>query len=375
MLAPPWIPVPPPAYGGIEAVVALLCDELTARGHHVTLFAAPPSRSPARVRELLEEGHPDAIGSALHESDHVACAWDEIDRSAERGRPFDVVHDHCGFTALAMAARVSAPVVHTLHGPFTADTARFYERHAHKSHLVAISETQLALAPRGVRPRAVVPNPIVTDDWPLRTEKEDYLLWLGRMDPVKGAHRAVAAARQAGRRVVLAGPVQAGQEDYFHDELEPLIDGDRVAFVGEVGGSAREDLFSRAAALLMPIRWAEPFGMVMIEALACGTPVLAFPEGAASEIVIDGENGFLVSDEQDMSEAIRRLGAIDPLRCRDSVATRYDVTTVAERYEAVYRGALGAAHRPSPRLERRARASTSQAPMRRGARTALTPVR
>jgi glycosyltransferase involved in cell wall biosynthesis len=220
----------------------------------------------------------------------------------------------------------------------------------------------------------VVPNPIVIDDWPMRTEKEDYLLWIGRMDPVKGADRAIAAARDAGRRIVLAGPVQSGQEDYFAG-IEPQIDGEEVCFVGEVGGARRKDLFARASALLMPIRWVEPFGMVMIEALACGTPVLAFPEGAANEIVVDGENGFLVADEHEMSEAIGRLGAIDPLRCRESVASRYGAETVAEGYEAVYRGALAAARRQRAQIERRVPSrgseATRDAPLPGAARAAL----
>ena len=362
MLAPPWIPVPPPAYGGIESVVAMLCDELTARGHQVTLFAAPGSRSPATVLEVLDEPHPETIGSALHESDHVARAWDELDRAAERGMPFDLVHDHCGFTALAMAARVGAPVIHTLHGPFTAETAAFYERHGPKCHLVAISNAQKDSSPPGVRPCAVVPNP------------DDYLLWMGRMDPVKGPHRAIAAARASGRRLVLAGPVQPGQEEFFRRHVEAELDGSDVVFVGEVGGAARKELFARASALLMPIRWVEPFGMVMVEALACGTPVVAFPEGAASEIVIDGENGFLVSDEQQMSEAIERLGRIEPSNCRATVAERYGAAAVAERYEGVYRAALEAKLRPSRERRRRSRTSklqrTSPPPVIRGTKPA-----
>jgi glycosyltransferase involved in cell wall biosynthesis len=377
MLAPPWFPVPPPGYGGIEAVVALLCDELTARGHQVTLFAAPESRSPANVHVVLDAAHPDAIGSALHESDHVACAWDEIDRAAELGRPFDVVHDHCGFTGLAMATRMSVPVVHTLHGAFTDDTARFYMRHGHKCRLVAISETQLALAPRGATPVAVVPNPIVVEDWPLVTDKHDYLLWMGRVDPVKGAHHAIAAARRSGRRLVLAGPVQCGQDAYFRERLEPHIDGENVVFAGEVGGARRKQLFARAKALLMPIRWAEPFGMVMVEALACGTPVITFPEGAASEIVIDGENGYHVDDEREMAAAIERVDEIDPLRCRSSVQARYDVSTVAARYETVYESALMAGPRRPPPLDLRTRASrpgrASGTAARRGSEPALQP--
>lgn len=376
VLAPPWIAVPPPAYGGIEAVVALLCDELVAHGHDVTLFAAPESRSHAQVRCPLESSHPHTIGSALYESDHVASALDEIDTAARGGHPFDVIHDHSGFTALAMSDRAGAPVVHTLHGPFTEETAGFYARHGHKAHLVAISRSQLELAPPGVRPAAVVPNPLIVGDWPLRRQKQDYLLWMGRMDPVKGAHRAIAAARMCGRRLVLAGPVQSGQHEYFAHKVQPYIDGKQIVYAGEVGGRRRKELFAGARALLMPIRWPEPFGMVMVEALACGTPVIAFPEGAASEIVIDGENGFHVGDEREMAAAVDRVQLIDPMRCRESVAERYDVSVVTEGYEAVYVRAIRAAQlgarvdrhrRPmSPRRE-----DTMQAGARRAGRAAV----
>jgi glycosyltransferase involved in cell wall biosynthesis len=353
VLAPPWIPVPPPGYGGIEAVVALLCEELVARGHDVTLFAAPGSRSAARVRSPLEGTHADHIGASLHDSDHVGAAYDAVDDAATDGRPFDVLHDHSGFTAVAMAQRLSVPVVHTLHAPFDEETRPFYERHGHKVRLVAISAFQLQHAPPGVRVADVVPNPIRVEDWPFCEHKDDYLLWMGRMDPVKGAHRAITAARAAEIRLVLAGPVQPGQEGYFASEIEPHVDGEEVVFVGEIGGARRKELFAHAKAFVMPIRWAEPFGMVMVEALACGTPVIAFPEGAASEIVIDGENGFYVADEREMGGAVGWLDAIDPVRCRESVASRYDVSIVADGYEAVYDRAVGAATSRNPRFARR----------------------
>lgn len=337
MVAPPWITVPPPGYGGTETVVALLCEALVARGHDITLFAAPGSRSTADVHTLLEAAHPDAIGSSLYESDHVAGAWDAIDHANRRGDPFDVIHDHSGFVAVAMASRIGTPVVHTLHGALDKDTARFYERHAHKVHVVAVSHSQLAHAPPALRGAPIVPNPIVVDRWPLCTEKDDYLLWIGRMDPVKGAHRAIDAARLAGRRLVLAGPVQTGQERYFRERIEPHIDGRRVRYVGNIAGAAKQRLYARAAAMLMPIRWDEPFGMVMIEALATGTPVIAFPEGAATEIVIDGVNGMLVADETEMAHATENLGSINPHDCRHSVRTRYDIAIAADGYEAVYR--------------------------------------
>ena len=333
---------------GKEAVVDLLCEALVARGHDVTLFAAPGSRSAARLRSPLEAAHPDEFGSSLYESDHVASAWDEIDLAAELGEAFDVVHDHSGFIALAMADRVSAPVVHTVHGPFDETTNHFYQRHGHKARLVAISHSQAASAPAGVQVVDVVPNPIVVDRWPLRVQKQDYLLWVGRMDPVKGAHRAIEAAHMAGRSLVLAGPVQTGQQEYFRERIEPHIDGRRVRYVGELGGMAIKELFANAAALLMPVSWREPFGMVMVEALACGTPVIAFPEGAAAEIVIDGENGMLVADEAEMARAVERLRSIDPERCRASVAERYDVLVTVAGYERVYRRTITADCRSRP---------------------------
>ena len=345
MLAPPWIAVPPPGYGGIESVVALLCEELVARGHDVTLFAAPGSRTPARLHPLLEAAHADEIGASLHEADHVAGAFDAVDAAAGCGEPFDVLHDHSGFTALAMAARVAVPVVHTLHGPLSGETVPFYRRHAHKAHVVAISRFQRSTAPPGVEPVAVVPNPIVVDRWPLRTDKDDYLLWIGRMDRDKGAHRAIEVALMAERRLVLAGPVQTGQDEYFGEEIEPHVDGRRISYVGEVAGRAKQELMARAAALLMPIRWPEPFGMVMIEAHACGTPVIAFAEGAANEIVLDGHNGMLVADEEEMARATRLLDRIDPRDCRASANERYDIAITADGYEAVYRRAVvSAAH-------------------------------
>jgi glycosyltransferase involved in cell wall biosynthesis len=355
VVAPPWIAVPPSGYGGIEAVVSLVCEELVARGHDVTLFAAPGSRSAARVHSPLQGAHTDQIGSSLYESDHVGAAYDAVDRAATEGRPFDVVHDHSGFTAVAMADRLAAPIVHTLHAPFNDETRPFYERHGHKVRLVAISRFQLEHAPPGVRVADVVPNPIRIEAWPFRADKEDYLLWMGRMDPAKGAHRAIAAAHAAGTPLVLAGPVQPGQEDYFRSEIEPHVDGRAVVFLGEVGGVQRKELFARAKAFMMPIRWAEPFGMVMVEALACGTPVIAFPEGAASEIVIHGENGFHVADEHAMAAAVGSLDEIDSAQCRKSVTSRYDAAIVADGYEAVYEQAIRATANRAMRVARHAR--------------------
>jgi glycosyltransferase involved in cell wall biosynthesis len=341
MLAPPWITVPAPGYGGVESVVSTLTEELVDRGHDVTLFCAPGSTSTARVVPLLDHAHPDEIERSLYECDHVARAFTMIDR-APPGERFDVVHDHCGFTALAVAERLETPLVHTLHGQFTTSTSAFYAHHGHKAALVAISDAQLALAPEGLRTVGPIPNPIDLRLWPATFGRGDYLLWVGRITDIKGPQRAIAAARIAGLPLILAGVIQPGEEDFFAREVQPHIDGDRVRFIGEVGGAAKRSLFANARALLMPIRWEEPFGMVMVEALACGTPVIAFPEGAARELVDDGVTGFLVDDEAAMGAAVARLGAISPAACRTWVADHCDVGVVTQAYERAYRAAARA---------------------------------
>lgn len=336
MLAPPWITVPPPGYGGVESVVSALTEALVRRGHAVTLFCAPGSRSSGKVVTLLDAPHPDEIERSLYEVDHVVRAFDEIERAAGGAR-FDVIHDHCGFTALALADRIATPCVHTLHGPFTTSTAAFYARHGHKAALVGVSRAQLDSAPRGVEAICAIPNPIDLAAWTFEKRKQDYLLWVGRMTPEKGPHRAIAAARIAGAPLVLAGIIQPGQQAFFDREIAPHIDGDRVRFVGEVGGATKHALFGNARALLMPISWNEPFGMVMVEALVCGTPVIAFAEGAARELVIDGETGFLVDDEQQMGDAVKRLHGIAPSACRQWVDEHCAVDVVAAAYEQTYR--------------------------------------
>jgi glycosyltransferase involved in cell wall biosynthesis len=336
MLAPPWISVPPPGYGGVESVVSTLTEALVRQGHSVTLFCAPGSASGAKVVTLLDRAHPDEIERSLYEVDHVVRALDRIQAAVHRDR-FDVVHDHCGFTTLALADRIETPVVHTLHGPFTDSTAAFYARHGHKAALVGISQAQLALAPPGLATLCSIPNPIDLGDWELQEHKDDYLLWVGRMTPEKGPHRAIVAARAAGVPLVLAGVIQPGQQVFFDREIAPHIDGDRIRFVGEVSGAVKRSLFAKARGLLMPIRWHEPFGMVMIEALACGTPVIAFPEGAARELVVEGKTGFLVDGEQAMAAAVAQLPRIAPRACRTWVAENCDVEVVAAAYADAYR--------------------------------------
>lgn len=345
VVAPPWIPVPPPAYGGIEAVIASLVRGLAAAGHAVTLFAAPGSASGhARVVAVLDRQCADEIGRARHEADHVRTVLDLI---PYEGR-FDVVHDHGDGTLLAFADSIDVPVVHTLHGPFDDQGRAFYARHAHRARFVALSRAQLRDAPAGMRDVEVIPNPIEPDEWPLEREKDDYLLWIGRFAPEKGAHTAIAAARAAGRRLVLAGPVQPGQERYFEREVRPHLREREVEYAGEVGGERKRSLFARASALLMPITWPEPFGMVMAEAMACGTPVLALEAGSSPEVVEHGVSGFVVDDVDALAALVPEAERLDPARVRESAVRRFGIAAVAAAHEAAYRRAIdGAAAGPA----------------------------
>jgi glycosyltransferase involved in cell wall biosynthesis len=181
-----------------------------------------------------------------------------------------------------------------------------------------------------------VHNPIDIDHWPLGAEKEDYLLWVGRFVAEKGPQRAIRVAKAVGRRLILAGVVQPRQERFFASEIEPHLDGEQISYIGEVGGARKQRLFADAYAFLMPIRWPEPFGMVMVEAMAAGTPVLAFPEGAAPEVVEQGVSGFLVADEDEMAARVRDAGRLDPLQIRRS-AERFAPDRIAAGYEQVDR--------------------------------------
>lgn len=333
MLAPPWIPIPPRTYGGIEAVVSILTEELVRQGVDVHLFAAPHSTTRAQYHRVLPRAHPDELNFALHEVDHVATVFNMI-----HGAGFSVLHDHT-VSAVAFADFIDTPVVHTMHNGHAGDLAGFYARHAHSAKLVVVSEKQKMTAPCGIEIAGVVPNPIDVDQWPFRVHKKNYALWIGRVDNPKGPQRAIRAARKAGMPLILAGPIQAGQETFFRREVQPHIDHREVRYIGEVGGIRKARLFANARALLMPIKWSEPFGLVMVEALACGTPVIAFPEGAAEEIVIHGVNGYIVPTETGMADALADLGAIDPAVCRESVRSRYAPDIVARGYLEIYRSA------------------------------------
>jgi glycosyltransferase involved in cell wall biosynthesis len=334
VIAPPWYRVPPSGYGGIEWVVALLADGLTDRGHQVTLFAPPGSETQARLIPPLAEVPPqEVIGDPWYEAAHAVSAY-------ARGGEFDLLHDHTGPVGASIGAMRDCPTVHTLHGPFTDQTRMLYRRIARGHWFVAISESQRSMAPENLRWAGVVYNGIPTDRYPYREDKDDYLFFLGRADQEKAPHLAIEAARQAGRRLVMCATTKNERERaYWAEQVEPLL-GDDVEVRGECDQEQKTQLLAGAAALLFPIQWPEPFGLVMTEAMACGTPVIAWRNGSVPEVVADGQTGFVVSSVEEMAAAVDRLGGLDPQAMRARVQERFSAEAMVAGYERIYQQVL-----------------------------------
>jgi len=338
-VAPPWLAVPPKGYGGIEWVVALLADGLAEHGHDVTLFATGDSVTKAHLDFVFEEAPgPRWINSIYHDTVHTMYALHDVER-------FDLLHVHSPFSALAAGAHADRPVVHTLHGAFSEEMKRLYALVADDVVYVAISEAQRAHMPE-LNYGGVVYNGIELSAYPFRTaeEKDDFVLFLGRAAPEKGALRAVQAARAAGARLVIAVKVaEPIEEEHWSTEVLPAMPSDATV-LGEITLEEKVDLLSRARAVLFPIDWDEPFGLVMTEAMACGTPVIATPRGSVPEVIADGETGFVVPVEtyaNDAAAALRRLGELDARACRARVEALFSRDAMVRGYERVFDAAIG----------------------------------
>lgn len=335
LVAPPYFAIPPAGYGGIEAVVADLADGLVDRGHQVTLLCAGPSGTKACELRILDEPEPDQLGDPLFEVMYAAATARTV-ADLVAGGAVDVVHDHTLAGPLAAGGR-SVPTVVTCHGPTSAAIRRMYADLAGAIGLVAISERQRALAPE-LPWVGTVYNAVRVEDYPFRgTSPADgeFALFLGRMSPEKAPHLALEAAHAAGIPLVLAGKCSdPGEREYYEAEVAPrLREGDEM--VGVADAARKRDLLVRARCLLMPIQWEEPFGMVLVEAAACGTPVVAVGAGAVPEIVSDGVTG-IICDVDGFPEAIEKVGSYDPQACRDHVAQHFSVERMAAGYELAY---------------------------------------
>jgi glycosyltransferase involved in cell wall biosynthesis len=333
MIAPPWFPLPPRRYGGIEFVVSLLTEGLVERGHEVTLFASGDSATGARLSFIFERAPFEQIENGVHL---------EVAQSLEaysRAREFDVIHDHDGVDSRVMGALVhrltGTPVVATLHGPADRATQDMLSSLRHDLAFIAISEYQRLGFP-DLRFVGTIPNAVDVEHQPFCAEKDDYFLFVGRMNPEKGATTAIEVAHRLGARLIMAGKVNEGLErEYFAREIEPHLT-ETVHFRGEVDHETKVELYRRARCTLFPIQWPEPFGLVMIESLACGTPVIAFRLGSVPEVIEHGRTGFVVDTVDEMVAAAERIDEIDPAECRRAVEERFGRDAFLGAHERAY---------------------------------------
>jgi glycosyltransferase involved in cell wall biosynthesis len=332
ILAPAWFAVPPTGYGGIEWVVALLADGLVDAGHEVTLFASGDSRTKAKLAYVFHDAPSAQIGRTMPELQHALACYARADE-------FDVINDHSGMLGAVLGGSVDTPVVHTVHGPLDGDPGEVYElinEVAPQVGMISISMNQ-----RKPRPHlnwvANCHNALDFSVYPFKPTRGNYLLFLGRLSPDKGAHRAIAVAMEMGLPLKIAGKKQDPKElTYFHEFVEPhLVDG--IEYLGEVSHGEKVELLQNARATLFPIEWEEPFGLVMIESMACGTPVIATRWGAVPEVIDHGHSGIIVDDYRIIPVALEEADKLDPYDIRRYVEQEFSADRMVSDYIAAYR--------------------------------------
>ena len=335
VLSPVWFAVPPTGYGGIEWVVSLLADGLAAADHDVTLFASGDSKTHAKLAAVYPEAPSAQIGRTQPELRHALSCY-------ERSEDFDVINDHTGMLGAVIGGAVRTPVVHTVHGPLDGEPGEMYAslaRVAPQVGLISISMNQRKPKP-DLPWIANCPNALDFSVYPCKPHRGDYLLFLGRMSPDKGAHRAIAVAMEAGLPLKLAGKKQDQKEiDYFADLVAPHLVGD-IEYLGEVSHGEKVELLQNARATLFPIEWEEPFGLVMVESMACGTPVIATRWGAVPEVIEDGRSGIIVETYREMADALERSDDLDPLELRRFAEEHFSPERMVADYVSAYETAI-----------------------------------
>jgi glycosyltransferase involved in cell wall biosynthesis len=323
--------VPPFTYGGIELVVSLLTDELVRRGHKVTLFASGDSQTLAELQSV----YPRALRLDPNIQAFDAYELLELSQVYEQAKDFDIIHSHMGYMALPFANLVKTPTVHTLH--FLApDSYPLFSYYCKQSY-ISISQAQRdpGLKLNYVR---TVYNGINPDDYPFQAQPQvpPYLAFVGRMSPEKGPHHAIKIAKQTGWPLKMAGKVDVVDRKFFEQEIAPQIDGKQIEYLGEVDHAMKAALLGNAAVTLFPITWHEPFGLVMIESMCTGTPVVGIRLGSVPEVIAHGKSGFICQSVEEIASSIPAALELNRQVCRDHVLKNFSVTQMVDGYEAVY---------------------------------------
>src|SRR4051794_36831801 len=343
-IAPLTESVPPRTYGGTERVVSYLTEELVAMGHDVTLFASGDSVTSANLEAIW----PCALRFDTTLRDAMAPSMLMLEKIYQRAHEFDILHCHLDYWPFSLLSRQPTPYLTTLHGRLDLpEIAPVFDCFQDAS-LVSISDSQRIPLPRGNFVGTVyhgLPPNLLT---PHSTER-DYLAFLGRNCPEKSPDRAIRIARADGMKLKIAAKIDRVDQSYFQTVIRPMIDGDQIQLIGEIGDAEKPAFLSGAKALLLPIDWPEPFGLVMIEAMACGTPTIAFPAGSVPEVIDQGVTGFIVHDEAEAVMALSRLHEVSATSIRRQFERRFTARRMAEDYVALYRR-MALKSRPALRL-------------------------
>jgi len=332
-LAPLWIPVPPYTYGGTELVISWLCDELVRRGHEVTLFATEDSKTQAKLIPIWKNSlwqaklkTPHAVFSLLYEK--LISLQDQ----------FDIIHDHCEFYTTPYSKFLKPKIVTTLHHPLTEETIILYKKFP-DINFVAVSKNQRKSGP-GINIVKTIYHGLPIEKYEFNPEPKNYLLWLSKIIPEKGIAKAIDIAKLSGENLIISGNIPPEYGDYFDFRIKPLIDGKKIQFVGASNFSKKVELLKNAKAFLFPVRRPEPFGLVVIEAMACGVPVIAFKGGSLPELIEDGKTGFLVNNIEEARQALKKLNRISREYCREYVKKNFNLKRMVNRYEKLYKKIL-----------------------------------
>lgn len=331
-IAPLWERVPPFRYGGTELVVSLLTDELVQRGHEVTLFASGDSISKAHLVSV----HNKALRLDQTVKDPAIYEQIILAEVYQHAHQFDIIHSHAGYPVLPYTAFVKTPTVHTMHGVFTSDNEKIFRKFAEQPY---ISITNAQREPRlGLNYIHTVYNGIDTQAYTFREQPNQppYLAFLGRFSPEKGPEEAIQIARATGLPLKMAGKIDVVDRVYYAEQIEPLIDGEQIQYLGEVSHQEKVQLLAGASVTLFPINWREPFGLVMIESMATGTPVVARRLGSVPEVIADNETGFICDSIEAMIAAVPAAMKLNRQACRDYVVNRFSVKTMVDQYERAY---------------------------------------
>ncbi len=333
IISPLWKPLPPERYGGTELVVSLLAEGLVKKGHDVTVFASGDSKVSGRLIAVTERNLYDTLGG--FKWDNLEYDIIETEMVGRLSMDFDVIHNHNGFVPLVISPLIKTPLVTTLHSslpPQPESLAR-----AFKDRLfVSISNAQRQLAPY-LNYIGTVYHGIDVDRFPFSEKTGEYLLFLGTFSPHKGPDIAIRIAKESGIPLILAGEIRKEFEDYYEKEIASMADNEDVIIRGELNLNEKVELLKNAKALLLPVRWQEAFGLVMIEAMACGTPVIGFNKGAIPEIICNGKTGFIVNSIEEAKDAVMRISEIDRSYCREWVKERFSLKKMVDEYEKIYK--------------------------------------